>query len=104
MKLLEKIKRFWIRSILRRVYDSDEIFENEIPFEKMNHKETALIIGMLYSEISNLQDDMMGITEYVSHIPTPCDKCSNYENPGLYCVKCDGSGIIENKRLCDWPW
>ena len=102
MNLFERIKRFWIRKVLRRVYDPDEIFE--MPITYMNQAETIFFIESLYIELIEMRVDFTVITSYVSEALSPCDKCFDLEVSEAFCFKCEGTELVKNKQLCSWPW
>ncbi|MHA2280296.1 MAG: hypothetical protein ACXAC5_05555 [Promethearchaeota archaeon] len=94
------IKRFFVRKILRKACDPKEVFG--IPFKDMNAAEMKIFIETMYTEIVEMQGYIVKLKEYVSEAPAPCDKCCNEAE--LYCFKCEGTGIVRNKNLCNWPW
>lgn len=104
MSLFTAIKRFWIRKILGRVYDTSEIFENLIPIENMNKAELKLTVSILYNTVYEIQQDIRQVVRYIGEAAIQCDKCSNYDGEYSVCYKCEGSGVVRNKQLFDWPW
>lgn len=102
MSFFEKIKKFWVRKVLRRVYDPDKV--SSIPFDKMNLAEMKFIMELLYTGMNRTEEDLVKVIDYVSETPTPCDKCFGLEIPDEYCFKCEETGVVRNKHLCSWPW
>jgi hypothetical protein len=93
------IKRFLIRKIFRKVYDPEEILD--IPFKDMNTAEIKVFMKIMYTEITEVKNNIARLVNYMSEIPAPCDKC-NEET--AVCFKCENTGIVKNKNLCGWPW
>jgi len=104
MSIIERLKRFWIRKILRKVYDPIEIIENHIPIDKMNRAEVLLTIDTLHSSFDEMQQDIKLIIYQMSETGAICDKCNNYNGVESICWKCSSSGITRSRQLCDWPW
>ena len=103
--MLESIKKFWIRHILRKVYNAKEVVDGTIAFHDMNRAERKLYFDVLKEGLLGMQNTMQEIINYIAKIPTTCDKCDNYTDPGSsLCSKCENSGVIKNKHLCDWHW
>lgn len=101
MNIIERIKRFWARRVLRKIYDPDGMLP--IPIEKLNTKELKLYVSGLNESIEEIKDDLSLLIDHVSDNPTQCDKCIGYTSEE-YCFKCDNTGIISNKQLFKWPW
>jgi hypothetical protein len=103
MGLLNKLKRFWVRIVLGQVFDPEEVLSGKI--KSPNTAEVVFMMDILYREIQEIHKTIDTMVYYVAEVPTPCDKCDNYIEPGSkLCFKCEGSGIIKNKQLCNWPW
>lgn len=98
------IKRFWVRKILGRIYDEDEIFNHSISISKMNKAELGLAIDMLYMNVLDNQQDIKTAISIMAESPNKCDKCLNYDGEYKLCFKCEGTGIVKNGQLCNWPW
>ena len=47
MSFFKRIKRFFIRKILRRIYDPEELLK--IPFSEMNSSEIRFFMEVLYT-------------------------------------------------------
>ena len=102
MSFFKRIKRFFIRKILRRIYDPEELLK--IPFSEMNSSEIRFFMEVLYTGMIEAEGNLIKAVSYISEVPTHCDKCPDSIDLDYYCFKCEGTGIIKNKHLCDWPW
>jgi len=94
------IKRFLIRKILRKVYDPKEV--SKIPFKDMNSAEMKIFMEIIYSEIIEIQNNITRLVNCVSEVPAICDKC--YGETETFCFKCENTGMVKNRNLCNWPW
>lgn len=99
----EKIKKFWIRKVLRKVYSLDDI-EN-LEWTNMNMSEKNIIVENLYARVTELENNIEELVYYLSDVPTKCDKCFNYDHDSDEdCFKCENSGIIRKSQLMGWVW
>jgi hypothetical protein len=74
MSFFERIKRFFTRNSNKISYDN---------------------------ALREIHNNISMLVRYLGEAPAPCDKCSGMED---YCFKCEGTGVVKNKHLCDWPW
>ena len=55
----------------------------------------------LENRISALEGQLAVVVLELSTTPDMCDKCFGAE---YMCNKCEGTGVIQKKYRCDWPW
>jgi hypothetical protein len=59
------------------------------------------IIEPVVERIEELEDNQEFLINEISNSPTVCDKCGGSDED---CFKCDGTGAVQRKYLCGWPW
>lgn len=93
------LRRFWVRKILGKIYNKNELFDGSLSLEDMNSAERAVYIQhILYSAVNDIDT----IIKYLGEVSAPCDKCSLYHDS--FCFKCEGTKVVQFRNLCDWPW
>jgi hypothetical protein len=83
----------------------NNIFNKILNFFKFKNKDTQESVDFINKRITDINANLNEIILYLGSIPAQCDKCNSYfDNEEKYCFKCEGTGVVKNSQLNDWPW